>query len=118
MKKPIYRRLVANKWDIQLEPFKAQNRVKALLRAVNGYCVKTIRQNHGPTTLPTHQRTAALRRKPNPIQPPPPHRRSKVDCEVASVTPVRVPAAVDRGSWTWVLGSGKVASKVLIVDHM
>ena len=58
------------------------------------------------------------RPQPPPIQPPPPHRRSKADCEVASVTPVRGPAAAERGPWTLVLGSGKVAGKVLIVDHM
>jgi hypothetical protein len=37
---------------------------------------------------------------------------------VASVTPVRGPVAAEHGPWALVLGSGKVAGKVLIVDHM
>ena len=65
-------------------------------------------------TLPTHRRTEV--REPQTVQPqpPPPHRRRKADCEIAAVTPVRGPAAVERGPWTLVLGSGKV----LIVGHM
>ena len=49
--------------------------------------------------------------EPQTAQPQPPNQISKADCQSQSVTPVRGPRTLE-------LGSGKVAGKVLIVDHM
>ena len=45
------------------------------------------------------------------LSSPPPNQISKADCQRQSVTPVCGPRTLE-------LGSGKVAGKVLIVDHM
>ena len=42
---------------------------------------------------------------------PTPRTKTIADCQTATVTPVRGPRTLE-------LGSGKVAGKVLIVDHM
>ena len=59
----------------------------------------------------THQRSAVLEPQTAQQQPLPPNQISKADCQSQSVTPVRGPRTLE-------LGSGKVAGKVLIVDHM
>ena len=58
------------------------------------------------------------RQKAQPNLDPPPLIKSKSDLEMPKVTPVRGPWLLDRGPLNADLGSGKVAGKVLIVDHM
>ena len=64
-----------------------------------------------PNTSADPSKVRGLTAADRPTTAPTPNQISRADCQRQSVTPVRGPRNLE-------LGSGKVAGKVLIVDHM
>ena len=74
--------------------------------------VKDLAQLHVSAMNPSiHQPRSAIHEPPPASCGPTPSHKCESDAETAPVTPVRGPRFTE-------LGSGKVAGKVLIVDHI